>query len=148
MRQEQYSFIRDSRRFYYEFYSIGPKGRVKKVVEYNRFTKLETESYNLSFGDWNEAGNCFDDMISTNNGDRNKVLATVAATVIDFMQHHADATLFVAGSTPARNRLYQMGIAGAWEEINMLFKIRGFVDGEWKSFQKGVNYTAFLLEYK
>jgi hypothetical protein len=148
MRQEQYSFARDTRRFYYEFYSVGPKGRIKKVVEYNRFTKLKTESYNLSFGDWNETENRFDDEVNTNNGDRNKVLATVAATVIDFMQHHSAATLFVAGSTPSRNRLYQIGIANAWDEINALFKIRGFIDGEWQLFQKGVNYSAFLLEYK
>jgi hypothetical protein len=148
MRQEQYTFASENQSRYYEFYSMGPKGRIKKVVKFIRFKQLKTESYNLVFGDWNEAENRIDDLVNTNNGDRDKVLATVAATIIDFMKKHPTVNLFVTGSTPSRNRLYQIGIANMLEEISLLYNIRGFFDGEWRPFQKGVNYIAFLLKCK
>jgi hypothetical protein len=148
MKQEQYSFAMGERRLYYEFYSIGPRGRIKKVVEFIRFKKLKTESYNLVFGDWDETESRINDLINTNNGDRDKVLATVASVVMDFMKEHPTANIFVTGSTPSRNRLYQIGIANALDEINLIYDIRGFIEGEWHFFERGVNYIAFLLKYK
>jgi len=52
------------------------------------------------------------------------------------------------GSTPSRTRLYQMGIAKIWDQINLVFEIQGYVDYTWCPFQKGINFEAFLLKGK
>jgi hypothetical protein len=119
---------------------------VRKLVEYYRLSHIKTLVYNLSFGDWEENTPKMNDKVVTNNADRDKVLATIAATVVDFINNHPGASVFVSGNTPARNRLYQMGINRQWDEIDKMFKLRGYVNGDWRSFEKGVNYTSFLLQ--
>jgi hypothetical protein len=148
MHIETYPFTKRPESYYYEFYSDGPGGRIKKIVEFFRLQNQELEVYNLSFGDWEENTNRFNDQITSNNSDRDKVLATVAATVIEFIQIHPGATVFATGSTTSRTRLYQMGIARMWNEITLMFEIQGYVMNTWQPFQKGVNYSAFLLKGK
>ena len=66
----------------YEFISVGPKGRITKVVQYTPTNYKDL--YNLGFGDKNaETGDIIDNIIS-NNGDSEKVLATVVSTVYAF----------------------------------------------------------------
>lgn len=132
----------DNRRL---FYSEGPQGVIRKIVEFYRLPNLKTEVYNLSFGDWDEVASKLNDKTVTNNGDRDKVLATVSLAVLDFISSHPNASIFAAGNTPARNRLYQMGISRVWEEIDDLFEVRGYVNGEWLPFERGISYTSFLL---
>lgn len=55
--------------------------------------------------------------MNTNNEDRQKVLATVADTVVDFLNNHRQAAIFAKGSTASRTRLYQMNILAYWKEI-------------------------------
>lgn len=126
----------------YEFYSEGPRGRIKKVVLY---TEIGKNLFNLGFGDWNEERQELDDSSRSNNNDRDKVLATVAFTTLDFIGKHPNANIFVEGSTSARTRLYQMGISYNFLEINDTFEIKGFVKEDWEVFQNGRNYEAFLI---
>lgn len=88
------------------------------------------------------------DSVKSNNGDRQKILTTVAQTVFKFMEDKPNVTIIAQGSTPARTRLYQMGIASFWDEINEHFEIDGLVDDRWEYFEKKRNYTAFLLRRK
>jgi hypothetical protein len=85
MNLDRYIFNISPDHFEYEFYSQGPKGKIKKLV---RFDPFETDDgqqlINLAFGDWNEHTHCIDDAIATNNEDAGKVLATVAFIVLDF----------------------------------------------------------------
>lgn len=131
--------------FGYVFYSEGPRGRIKKGVF---FTKIGGNLFNLGFGDWNEESQDLDDSSRSNNGDRDKVLATVAFTTLDFTDHFPGARVVVEGSTPARTRLYQMGIADNLVEINEYFEVQGFLEGLLEPFQRGRNYTAFLITRK
>ena len=119
---------------------------VEKVVEYYRLQELEAEVFNLAFGDWDEYNHRINDLSISNNADREKVLATVAATVADFIKDHPHAFIIATGSTLARTRLYQMGIVKIWDEIKQQFEIQGYVNDTWRPFQKGVNYKAFLLK--
>jgi len=89
-----------------------------------------------------------DDSSRSNNGDRDKVLATVAFTALDFTNQFPNAQIVVEGSTPARTRLYQMGIAYNLLEINEYFEIMGLLDNSWKPFERGRNYSAFLIKRK
>jgi hypothetical protein len=81
----------------------------------------------------------------SNNRDRDKVLSTVAFTALDFTNQFPYVQIFAEGSTSARTRLYQKGIANNLLEINRYFKIEGFVNGEWEFFLRGRNYEAFLI---
>jgi hypothetical protein len=84
----------------------------------------------------------------TNNEDKNKVLATVGNTIIDFTNYYGSHYIYAEGSTPARTRLYQMGIANLWDEINTQFWVYGLRDDNWYLFEKNVNYDAFLVKRK
>ena len=90
----------------YKFDSEGPRGRIRKVILYQ---KISDDLFNLGFGDWNEELQKMDDSVRSNNGDRDKVLATVAYTALDFTDRFPSVQIFVEGSTAARTRLYQIG---------------------------------------
>lgn len=125
----------------FEFTSVGTKGEIPKVVLY-----VETNIpgfYNLGFGDKIlETGEINDTAVS-NNGDSQKVLATVAATVYAFTNRYPDAWVYVKGSTRSRTRLYRMGLTMYLEEISQDFEVYGQRGGEWQPFVKGVEYQAF-----
>ena len=130
----------------YEFISEGPKGKIRKVVRYSS-TNLK-DFYNLGFGDMNLETKTLDDKVVTDNGDSEKVLATVAATLYAFCYQNPDAWIFAQGSSPARTRLYQMGISKNWEEIKEDFIVRGLYRKVWKDFKKDQNYDAFIVKRK
>ena len=53
--------------------------------------------------------------------------------------------VYAKGSTDARTRLYQMGIAANLEEIQSLLTVYGFTNNTWSEFEKNINYDAFLV---
>jgi hypothetical protein len=112
----------------YVFFSEGPKGRIKKVV---RFRKIDEnpDIYNLGFGDKHEDTGELDGWIVTNNEDRNKVLATVAKTVVEFSNNYGNHYIYIKGSNSARTRLYQIGISIFIEEIITDFDVYGSIRG-------------------
>ena len=73
---DRYTLEFDASYKVFEFDSIGSKGVVKKIVQYSE-TNIENYYY-LGFGDKNPNTNDIDDFVITNNGDSQKVLATVA----------------------------------------------------------------------
>jgi len=130
----------------FEFVSEGPKGKVTKVV---RYTESHLKGlYNMGFGDKDELTNYLSDTSVTNNGDSQKVLATVAATLYVFTDEYPAALIVATGSTEARTRLYRMGIANNLEAIERDFIVLGLTAGEWQPFQRGVTYGAFLVRRK
>lgn len=74
-----------------------------------------------------------------------KVLSTVARPVLDFLEQNPQAIVMARGSTPSRTRLYQMGIAEFWTEIQALLEVKAYYKENWESFQKGKNYDAFFI---
>lgn len=67
--------------------------------------------FNLGFGDLNQKTGKVDDLAVTNNLDREKILATIAATVLECTRHFPDIMIYAQGSTRVRTRLYQIGIS-------------------------------------
>jgi hypothetical protein len=150
MNLPSYSYSVNESFLTYEFFSDGPAGLIKKVVRFTRLISKDGSSfYNLAFGDWNETEQRVDDLIVTNNKDSERVLATVAAVVIDFSNRHKDVTIFAEGSTQARTRKYQMGIGKFKNEIESIFDVYGFGNkSKWEKFQTGINYEALLVRRK
>lgn len=89
-----------------------------------------------------------DDLVVSNNQDKQKVLATVALVVKDFIEDYPNAIIFAKGSTNVRTRVYQIGISLILEEISYTYQILGYVDNRWGFFEKGINYESFLLSKK
>ncbi|HEY9006343.1 DUF6934 family protein [Ohtaekwangia sp.] len=127
----------------FEFYSEGPKGKIRKRVVFKRF-KNNAEVYNLAFGDV-QAKDEINDTIVTNNGDSRKVLATVGLAVLIFSENYPESSIFATGGTAARTRFYQMGISNNLHEIECDFYVFGMIDDAWEIFRKGVIYQAFLI---
>ena len=147
MNNPKYLYKTEQKFTIYEFVSEGPKGRIRKMVEY---TETATENvYNLGFGDYDEIANAINDISVTNNGDSLKVLATVASTVYAFLEKHPNAYILATGSTNVRTRLYRMGITNNLAEINEDFIVYGLTDkGIWDDFVVGEDYEAFLITKK
>ena len=147
MQEDSYAFKRTSEVYHYEFYSEGPKGVIKKVVEFQPTS--EDNVYNLAFGDYDDEAKGIDDKVVTNNGDSLKVLATVASTVYAFVEKHPNAWIIATGSTEVRTRLYRMGITNNLAEISGDFHIFGYTkSGDWVRFETGEDYEAFLVTKK
>lgn len=143
MIEERYKVDFDSEATVFEFESIGPKGKVKKIVQY---TNINLKNYyNLGFGDKNSITNEIDDLIVTDNADSQKVLATVAATLFEFTNKHPEASIIAVGSALARTRLYRIGITNNLEAIEKDFMIYGLENKVWVEFKKGKDYKAFLV---
>jgi hypothetical protein len=133
----------DSKMF--KFISEGPKGNIEKIVYY---TERRANIYNLSFGDYNELINDFDDKVVTNNGDSLKVLATVAKSLYVFTDRYPDALIIATGSTFARTRLYRIGITNNLFLIEKDFHVFGYRDNEFVKFERNGPYEGFLVKRK
>ena len=130
----------------FEFISTGLRGDIIKVV---RYSEINVKGfYNLGFGDKDPITGFLSDSTVTNNGDSQKVLATVAATLYAFTDYHPEATVIATGSTQARTRLYRMGIANNLKAIEKDFTIFGLTAATWEPFRKDITYGAFLVSRK
>jgi hypothetical protein len=129
MQLDHYYFTTTDTSLKYIFTSEGPKGRITKVVQF-RLINQEYNVYNLAFGDWNADTDVIDDLVVTNNNDRDKILATLASIVVHFSNQFPLALVFAQGSTPARTRLYRIGITLNYDDINEIFDVYG-LQAEW-----------------
>lgn len=84
---DKYAYAADSTCHQYEFCSEGPNGKIRKIIEYSYFQINGKSYYNLAFGDWDDTRQDINDLSVSNNGDRKKILATIAASVIEFTDH-------------------------------------------------------------
>ncbi|MEO5997024.1 MAG: hypothetical protein ABIN89_09810 [Chitinophagaceae bacterium] len=89
-----------------------------------------------------------DDKIVTDNGDSEKVLATVVAAVYAFCDRFPNAWIYATGSTAARTRLYKMGINKYFDIVQADFEIFGQTQSEWERFLKGKDNEAFVIQRK
>jgi hypothetical protein len=147
MHKPKYLYKSEKDLMAYEFISEGPKGSIKKVIQYCE-TSIKNV-YNLGFGDFDEITNTISDLTITNNDDSIKVLTTVASTVYSFLNKYPDAWIFAAGSTSARTRLYRIGISNNLMDIKQDFEVYGLTkEGVWADFIKDESYEAFLITKK
>jgi hypothetical protein len=129
----------------FEFVSIGKKGEIPKRI---LFTPTPLPNvYNLAFGDIIDDED-IDDYNISDNGDRNKILATVLKAVDLYTKKYPDRWVYFTGSTEHRTRLYRMAVSLHLEELMRIFDIFAEIDEdeEFVRFQKGLNIRAFLIK--
>lgn len=130
----------------FEFTSEGNKGSIPKIIKFSE-THLK-DFYNLGFGDKDTETGDVDDLAISNNGDSEKVLATVVSAVYAFTDRYRDAWIYATGSTASRTRLYRIGISKHYDEAAKHFEIYGLLNDEWVEFEKGIEFDAFLIKRK
>lgn len=149
MRLEKYKLEEYPNKTTFEFTSEGPKGSILKGVYYSKIKLKGVKNlYNLAFGDKDKYSGQIDDKVITDNQDREKVLSTVANTLIIFTTHYPKAQIYFEGSNDARTRLYQMAISKYFDELSEMFNIEGYISKQWIPFEKNINYKAFLITRK
>jgi hypothetical protein len=132
----------------FQFESNGPKGCVWKVIQ---FTRLQKRGYyNLALGDWSGRDD-LDFETVTDNGDHEKVLATVAVAIYAWSERFPRRKIIIQGSNAARTRLYRMAINKGWEELNKVFLIRGMSRNEAKKlvispYDRKKVFEAYLVQ--
>lgn len=126
--------------------SEGTKGKIPKIIKFSE-THLK-DFYNLGFGDKNLETGEIDDLSVSNNGDSEKVLATIVSAVYAFTDKYRNAWVYATGSTQVRTRLYRMGISKHLEQAKEDFDIFGLLNDEWVDFEKGIDFDAFLIKRK
>lgn len=128
-----------------DFISEGKKGSILKRIV---FTGTElADVYNLAFGDIDKNGE-IDDYSISDNGDRNKILATVVDVTKTYTEKYPNRLILFKGSTSERTRLYRMAISLNLTELSEQFEIYAFVNEEITPFTKGLPVTAFLIKRK
>lgn len=150
MNYERYeNIIASPDKLEFQFVSEGPKGKVTKVIQFTQ--TLNKNIYNLAFGNL-KSDYTVDDETTNDNGDRNKILATVAGAVYEFSSQYPDKFIFFCGTTPQRTRLYRMALTINMEALKNDFQIYGVLRGidtfERVVFHKGVDYFGFMVKRK
>lgn len=130
----------------FEFLSEGPRGRIVKLIEFEPMNLPGL--YNLAFGDVDPDSGLVDDKRVSDNGDMEKVLATVVAAVYAFCGRYPQAWVYATGSTGARTRLYRMGINKYFDVVDADFEIMGEANSEWEWYERGKDYQAFAVRRK
>jgi len=118
---------------------------IKKSIIYSQIGE-NPAIYNLAFGDIDQGNGEINDRVNSNNEDRDVVLATVANTIHDFSDKYGNSLIFAIGSTPARTRLYQIGLSGLLNEVQHYFELWGYNNDNWQEFERNINYEAFLVK--
>ena len=146
MKLDRYELQAGSNLTTFEFISEGRKGKIVKLIQ---FQPMNLEGiFNLAFGDKILETDGLDDLNVTDNGDAEKVLATVVAAVYAFAENHPDAWVYATGSTSARTRLYRMGINKHFVTVRTDFDLMGETQNEWEWYEQGKDYQAFAARRK
>ncbi len=140
----KYDLVAGDKLTTFEFVSVGVNGNIEKLIQYSSASYKNI--YNLGFGDKNPVTGKLDDKIISNNGDSEKVLATVVESLYLFTNNNPEALIYATGSTKSRTRLYQIGITKFIDKAKTDFIIYGQLENEWYFFEKGINYDAFLVK--
>ena len=139
-----YSFTSTDGTIRFDFISVGQKIIPKTII----FDLIyESNIFNLILADVLPNGE-IDIKTVSDNGDRNKILATVAQAIVLFFEQHSDAWVLFTGSTPARTRLYRIAIHLELHSVIDRFNVYGICEGQLERFQPNRPYDKFAFSRK
>jgi hypothetical protein len=125
----------------FSFTSLGSRLVEKRVIY--AATSLPG-FFNLALADVEKDGSLNFYSVS-NNGDLEQIMATVAQTMLIFLQHRPDARVAFSGSTPARTRLYQIILAREQRAVAASLVISGVRDSNLELFRPNRAYKGFVI---
>lgn len=135
MKQPKYPLKVSSEGDIYEFTSVGVRGAIPKIILYS--PTVNRALYNLAFGNRIETTDAngsivvsLDDEDISRNGDAEKVIATVVASIYDYTSRYPERRIFFRGSDERRTRGYRLAITRHYEDLLADFHIFGIVETE------------------
>ncbi len=143
MHLESYILYADESGADFFFVSTGPRGEIQKAIQFRPMK--EQGIFNLAFGDLNIDTGELDDEARSNNGDVEKILATVAKATYTFTQYNPMCWIYATGSSLSRNRICRTALDKYLVEIEENFEVFAEGPNGWQLYQKGGAYTAFLI---
>jgi hypothetical protein len=146
MELQTYDIKQNKKSRTFEFTSVGAKGSIRKLVLYQE-TAIPN-LFNLAFGDYNSQTGELDDLIVSDNGDGEKVLATVVSTIHRFFKENPKAIVYLTGSTHPRTRLYRIAISKYLPVFEEKFEILGELSTDWERFKVNTEYQGFFIKLK
>ena len=151
MNEDRYTEIKNDPDYtVFKFVSEGRYGKLTKIVRFDAL-KRRNNTFNLALGTLLNDGEV-DFTSITNNGDRNKILATVAKIIYTVIEKYPDMDIYVTGSDSRRTLLYQRAIIYAYKELIETFNIYGVLINDemidYEPFDRSKNYLGFLIERK
>jgi hypothetical protein len=132
----------------YSFISEGPKGALTKLVKFSAFKQVP-DSFNLALG--TIRGEVVDYSETTDNNDRDKILATIFHIARIFSHVYHDQKIFIKGRDEITTRLYRAAINHGYEEIIKEYFIYGGIyvaitdQYNFELFEGNRHYGAFLF---
>jgi hypothetical protein len=84
----------------------------------------------------------------SNNGDRDKILATIVDICYNYFELYPNHVITFTGENKARTRLYQMAISSYFDELSLDFHIYGELNKVTEPFRKNINYHSFYILLK
>lgn len=148
MKYEMYSDYKYSDDYsVFDFVSTGKNGAIPKRITFTSRSNVLGNFYNLAFGDVDENGE-LDDYKISDNGDRNKILATVFSVVNLYTKKYPERWIAFRGSTKERTRLYRIAIGLNIEELSQIFEIYVYAGEGLKPFCKNMEVNAFVIKRK
>jgi hypothetical protein len=129
----------------FDFISIGKRGAIPKRIAFTPTGLVNV--YNLAFGDVDENGD-LDDYRISDNGDRNKILATVFNVVDLYTKNYPERWITFRGSTKERTRLYRIAVGLNLEELLQIFEIYAYLEETLKPFCKNMDVNTFVIKRK
>ena len=142
---EFYPFYADDDRLYFSFLSVSPERTIQKAII---FTPLSAHRiFNLALVDVLPDGSFCDQTIS-NNGDLEKIMATVIQCIAQFFESYTQADIYLQANTPAKNRLYRIIISRELSRIKKYYEIYGINDSVTEPFQAGREYHHYIIKLR
>ena len=137
---------------FYVFISQGD-ALIPKGIIYAPLEKHGQRYYNWGFGDLTldeRTGQYtgINDKSESNNGDFKTVFYTVISTLPEFFSIHPEATVHIEGSSPQRTEIYRKLILRHWTQIEPFYEIKGYVNGQIRSFERGMEFEYILISRK
>lgn len=134
--------IKKEKDLIFSFISIGPKGRIEKLIKYET---ISDEFYNLGFGDRKGNSWLIDDKVMSDNGDIKKVIRTVIHTIPIFFSKYPFYGLLFSGSNKKRTRTYALIIERYLDEFTKEYNIFGGKEDIIEEFRKRQKYDFFMI---
>ena len=146
MKVRCYNYDSAENSLYFEFQSISSTKTIQKIVVY---TPIDNRSniYNLALGDLLENGEVSDSIVS-DNGDLERVIATIVQTMLDFFRKYPDCSIYFKGNTPERTRLYRIIINKEFAEATKIFQLFGIINSKITVFEPNIPFESFVIKLK
>lgn len=126
----------------FRFVSEGRGGLITKEI---RFAELpDSGMYSVHMGDIKQNGD-FDPSAISNNGDRNRVLATVIVAIEIYTKKYPARSILIGGFNEQRARLFRIAIGVNFKRISRIFTILEGHEGRFFPFSPDTKSTVFHL---